>query len=96
MTVPMFELRIYAGVHAGAKVGISSLEETLLLGSDPDNEVILRDAPFVRETLRLSEAGWHWPGANLESAIAWGQAVKMDNLIFSVDYQRMVSTSSGC
>jgi hypothetical protein len=85
MSATLLELRIYAGLHAGARVGISSLEETLLLGSVPDNDVILRDAPFTSETLRLSESGWHWPGANAEQAIAWGHAVQMDGLVFTVD-----------
>lgn len=87
MSTALLELRIYAGLHAGAKVGIRSLEDTLVLGSDPKNDVILRDASFTSESLHLSEAGWHWQGANPELVIPWGQAVQMGSLVFAVDYQ---------
>jgi len=40
------ELRVLGGAHQGASVALPSLGASLTLGHDPDNDVILQDAPF--------------------------------------------------
>lgn len=71
MTQEAVELRILSGVHRGAVVPLPGEAVAWSLGHAADNDVILRDAPFARATLRGESGGWRWnldgdPGSTSE------------------------------
>ena len=86
MTQEAVELRILSGVHRGAAVSLPSEGAAWSLGHAADNDVILRDAPFARATLRGESSRWHWildegPGAKIGS-VDWpvGAGVRIGHL----------------
>jgi hypothetical protein len=86
MSQTLFELRIYSGLHAGAKVSLSGLDQTIVLGSASDNDVILRDAHFKTAQITLTENGWRWLGLDAEKILPWGACVKVEELVIGVAY----------
>lgn len=80
------ELRILSGVHRGAVVSLAGEGAVWSMGHAADNDVILRDAPFAKATLRGESRSWHWTldedsAAKIES-VDWpvGAGVRIGHL----------------
>ena len=87
MSQPALELRIYTGLHAGAKAAFSAPDQTMHLGSDPNNDVILRDATFASAQITLLPEGWRWVLTEVDQTIPWAACVRIKDLVLAVDYQ---------
>lgn len=79
MAADSLELRIITGFHAG---GASSLhgDESVSLGSDPDNDLVLRDAPFVSAQLTWQDGTLVWRDAHGEFALSCPHLIRAGGL----------------
>jgi hypothetical protein len=84
---PALELRIYTGLHSGAKAAFTAPDQIVNLGSDPANDVILRDASFATAQITLLQEGWRWVQAEVDQTIPWASCVRIADLVLGVDYQ---------
>lgn len=78
------ELRILAGLHAGAVVGLPGDGSPVTLGADEANAVILRDAVFATATLAADEATWVLDLGERQIALASGDAVHLGALALAL------------
>lgn len=70
------ELRVLNGIHRGAAVALPGLGESLRLGRDHDNDVILRDAPFRSATFRRDAESLSWIHGEDSYPLEPGQGVR--------------------
>ena len=87
MSQPALELRIYTGLHAGAKAAFTAPDQIVNVGSDPNNDVILRDASFASAQITLLQEGWRWVQGDVDQTIPWAACVCIADLVLGVDYQ---------
>ena len=87
MSQPALELRIYTGLHAGAKAAFTAPDQIVSVGSDPNNDVILRDASFATAQITLQQEGWRWVQGDVDQTIPWAACVRIADLVLGVDYQ---------
>ena len=80
------ELRVLSGVHIGARALLSGQSE-FTIGSRPDNDLVLRDAPFASARIILDGARWTWLESELaiEVQLVGGQALRASELLFMLD-----------
>lgn len=80
------ELRVLTGLHIGARALLAGQSE-FTIGSDPENDLILRDAPFESARIVLGGARWTWieDDPAVEVLLACGQALRVGDLLFMLD-----------
>lgn len=79
MAADSLELRILTGFHAGGVSGLHA-DESMSLGSDQDNDLVLRDAPFVSAQLAWQEGTLVWRDAYGEFALSWPHLIRAGRL----------------
>ncbi|MEK0419028.1 MAG: hypothetical protein RI949_3034 [Pseudomonadota bacterium] len=84
MTTAGPELRVLGGAHQGASVALPSLGASLTLGHDPDNDVILQDAPFASGTWRSTVKGGLWRDESGEYLVTLGQGLRFGAMTLAV------------
>lgn len=79
------ELRVLAGWHQGASVPLTAALGEMSVGSALDNDVVLRDAPFVQALVVWKNETWclQHGGNSLELSI--GQALVWQDLHLTID-----------
>lgn len=78
------ELRVVGGVHAGARAPLQGEDGTLTVGSDPKNDLVLRDAPFASGTVSARGQSWAWTQDGRTVPLRAGQCVRMDPVILAI------------
>lgn len=86
MSQQELELRIYTGLHAGAKATLVASNKPTTIGHDPTNDVILRDAGFATAQIILEQEDWRWVFADASHNIPRGACVQIADLVIGVDY----------
>lgn len=84
MTQAALELRILTGLHAMAAAPWTDANTPLSLGHGPDNDVILRDAPFERAELRQHADEFELLIDDQVLTITQGQPVQGDPLTWII------------
>ena len=78
------ELRLLAGVHAGASLLLSP-GESLTIGRSRSCDVVVHDAPFDQARLEASAEGWLWLEPDgTQQAIPRGQGLSAGPLVLTV------------
>lgn len=78
------ELRIVAGLHAGAVVVLPPDGTSLTLGADDDNDVLLRDAGFATAHLVHDDGGWVFECNAQRIVLAPGDALSLPPLAIAL------------
>ena len=77
MTQTVLELRILRGLHRGATVSLDAAGPSLRLGSDAQNDVVLRDASFKSLVVTLDSQGLVWDAQGEAVQVAVGQGIQI-------------------
>lgn len=78
------ELRLLAGVHAGATVSLAP-GQSITIGSSRMCDVVLRDAPFAEARLEAAAEGWLWfEPDGTRQALKSGYALSAGGLLLTV------------
>ena len=94
------ELRLLAGVHAGATVSLAP-GQSITIGSSRSCDVVLRDAPFAEARLEAAPEGWLWfEPDGTRQALKSGYALSAGALLLTVqqsgaDWMRAADTPVG-
>lgn len=74
------QLRVPGGLHAGAVVDLDETQASWQVGFDPNNDVVLLDAPFAQLTLQRLDGAWAWRVESQPEAqpCAAGQGIRLD------------------
>ncbi len=78
------QLRILSGLHAQAHVPMPEAGQTLRMGRNVDNDVILRDAPFEEAELQLVPTGCQLTLGGHTVEVAQGLAMQIASLAWVV------------